>query len=280
MVRITARQGVRWLCLLTAGLVSLLFSIHASASQHETTVTILGPPDYPPYSYQGEQGPKGIYPDLFREISEQLGDYRIEIELLPWKRALKLVEVGHYIAVYPPYHWPKERPWMTGYSEPLLQEPVAVFCRRDVLDHARPNWPDDYFGLRIGVDLGNLAPGPRFFEAVKAKKITHKKSTLDMIVPHLLANSFDCAVQDENVIHYYFNRHAAARQLGMPFDSYARKGAPIADNWSYLGFGSDPQGLFPYQADFMATLNTAIRHLQASGRIEEIRTSRRVSSLD
>lgn len=256
-----------------AGLVSLLLSVKASASQHETIVTVVGPPDYPPYSYMDEGIPRGIFHDIFAELSDRMDGYRIEIEILPWKRALKSVETGTHIAVFPPYYWPEQRPWITTYSEPILKETVAVFCQPDILKTARTSWPEDYFGLTIGLGLGSLAAGPEFFKAAEEGKLTHLPIPLESIIPHLLAGKVDCVVQDNYVLHYHHRKYAGPRELGEKLESYAEMGVRVSEHWAYLGFNDDPKGLFPYRDDFLEKINTAIRAMRDEGRIDAIVTA-------
>jgi len=46
-----------------------------------------------------------------------------------------------------------------------------VYCRQDILEKDRPNWPNDYFGLTIGNNAGFSAGGDNFLAAVKAGDI-------------------------------------------------------------------------------------------------------------
>lgn len=242
----------------------------AAASDDAQVVVIVGPPDYPPYSYLDDGIPRGIFHEIFAELSDRIPDYRIEIDVLPWKRALKSVEIGQHIAVFPPYYWPEQRPWITTYSEPILKETVATYCQPPIAARPRTNWPEDYFGLRIGLGLGSLAAGPAFFKAAEEGKLTHVAIPLESIIPHLLANKVDCIVQDTNVLHYQYRKYATPRSLGEKLEVYARLGTQVSENWAYLAFSDDPQHQFPYQEDFIRELNDAIRAMHKEGRIDEI----------
>lgn len=240
------------------------------AHAQEQAVIVVGPSDYPPYTYLEDGLPSGIFPEIIAELSDRIDGYRIEIHNLPWKRALKSVEMGNHIAVFPPYRWPGQRPWMTAYSEPLVQETVAVYCQPEVIETARPRWPDDYFGLTIGLGLGSLAAGPSFFEAAEAGSLTHRPIPLESIIPHLLSREVDCVVQDDYVLRYHYRRYTQLRAINEPFEARARLGAQISTHWAHLGFSSDPKGLFPYQDDFLRKLNIAIRAMRTEGRIDAI----------
>ena len=65
--------------------------------------------------------------------------YNVSIKMLPWKRSLRKIEAGKELAVFPPYYWPKKRPYIAPYSEPLLLEQVVAICHENVLKGGRHN---------------------------------------------------------------------------------------------------------------------------------------------
>ena len=63
---------------------------------------------------------------------ESLKGYRLVLSSAPWKAGLTKMKKGKEIGLYPPYHRPKERPYMDPYSTPILDEEVVLMCRQSV----------------------------------------------------------------------------------------------------------------------------------------------------
>ncbi|MBL4739681.1 MAG: transporter substrate-binding domain-containing protein [Sneathiella sp.] len=245
--------------------------VFASSASSKESVIIAGPADYPPYSYMEKNEPKGFYIQILKEVFAQLEDYDVQIELVPWKRALEYVETGHYLAVFPPYKWPEQRPWIKYYSEPILIERVAVYCRKEVLkDQIRRSWPQDYFGLTVGTDLGNLSAGVAFFKAVEAGKISLLEMKLEKSISRVLLGEISCFVQDPRVLNIYFDRYAKQKSLENSFSDFLSLGTIISNNWGYLGYSDLDEKRFPFKWDFIKKVDAIIQKMKNRGRIKEI----------
>ena len=57
---------------------------------------------------------------------------------------------GKEIGLYPPYHRPKERPYMNPYSEAILDEEVVLMCRKEIAEkmHGK-KCPDDFMSKKL-----------------------------------------------------------------------------------------------------------------------------------
>lgn len=144
--------------------LTTLFSLATNAK-----LLLVGDSEHPPYSYLDGDELKGVYYEI---VSQALKDYDVDItiELHPWKRALKMVELGKADGIFPPHYFPTKRPFISTYSDQVLQENVAVFCSGDdKLDDL--SWPQDFtnktFVLSQGVKMG----GDEFWSAVDNKQI-------------------------------------------------------------------------------------------------------------
>ena len=233
-------------------------------------VTIFGDDGYVPYSYSEDNVAKGIYVHILREAFQRMTDYQVKIEMLPWKRGLKEIELGHGFAIFPPYFWPKKRPYIEPYSEPIFQEKLVAICQPKVLQRPRAIWPDDFIGLTIGTNLGYLTPGPRFFEAVKQSKIKLVESKDTNIgMKMLLLNRTDCYVNSFMSIRWVVGH---LKREGYPEDrlSALKIGIVISQKWAYLGFRAGENPKYPFKSDFILKFNQAIRAMKREGRIEEI----------
>ena len=85
-------------------------------------VTVYADADYPPYSYQEGGKARGIYADIMQKAFSRMSGYRVTIVPVPFKRGLAYLESGKGFALYPPYYWPAERPYIKTYSVPILEE--------------------------------------------------------------------------------------------------------------------------------------------------------------
>jgi len=133
-----------------------LFIAAGAQAGTATPLVIYGDDDYPPYSYVENGQLKGIYTEIVREATQAMPQYAVQLRPVPWKRGLLMLQTGEAFALYPPYSWRSERPYVR-YSVPLLMEQLVVLCSQDVLaKRALRQWPADYGGLHIGVNAGFL----------------------------------------------------------------------------------------------------------------------------
>lgn len=133
-----------------------------------TSVVVYGDDAYPPYSYEENGQAKGIYADILSAVFARMPDYQVTVSPIPWKRGLKMLKTGKGFALFPPYYYPDKRPYIFPYSTPILPEEVVVFCHPDRV-RGRPltRWPDDYFGLKIGLNEAFEIGGQAFWRAVR-----------------------------------------------------------------------------------------------------------------
>ena len=127
----------------------LCLSVLAAAcarAQAPQPVVIYGDDDYPPYSSVEQGQLKGIYTEIVREALQALPQYQVQLRPVPWKRGVLMLQTGEAFALYPPYLWRDERPYMR-YSVPLLMEQMVVFCNQEVVARRKlQHSPADYAG--------------------------------------------------------------------------------------------------------------------------------------
>jgi polar amino acid transport system substrate-binding protein len=250
----------------------LFLGLYGSAriAAAQIPVVIYADDSYPPYSYVENGELRGVYPEIFHRIFEQMPDYQVHIEAVPWKRGLKLLETGEGFALFPPYYWPKERPWME-YSDDVSTEWVAVFCNENV-NRSQPHnkWPEDFYGLRIGINAGYLAGGEKFFQAAKEGKlvIDSAPGSRSNIIKVLLKRN-DCFVNDRFSIIWEYNKIQAA---GLYHDNAGKitEINSISQQKSYLGFTNRDHGQFPFKANFIRQFNTVLGNMKKHGEIQQI----------
>jgi polar amino acid transport system substrate-binding protein len=258
-----------------AGLLSCLLLVfvcafHATAAATPTEVAIYADDGYPPYSYVENGQLKGIYTEILKKAFQKMPEYRVTLIPVPWKRGLKLLETGQGFALYPPYYRPDERPYIL-YSEPVLTEQVAVFCSNAIAEKkALKTWPDDYFGLTVGMNAGFLLGGKQFDQAVSTGKIrvdagTSSRSSL----LKLLTGRIDCYVNDRLSILWEVERIKRTGDAGGS-RILITETAKLGSEQGFLGYTDRDAGRFPFKEHFIKQFNSVIADMKRSGEIARI----------
>ncbi|MCY1362002.1 lysine-arginine-ornithine-binding periplasmic protein [compost metagenome] len=251
----------------------MLLSATTFSAPGETLVTLLVDENYPPYAYRAADGTAtGIYPDILRAAEAQLQGYRLKLKPTRWRRALAEVESGRALAVVPPAYRPQERPFIGRYSSPLLEERVAVFCRQSVLaKRPRQRWPEDFQGLRFGVNLGSLSAGTAFWQAKSNNmiKIEEAPGTRSNLLK-MLRGRIDCFAFDR------ISTLNALAELKRSGDYDEARDEPITEgpilnkDTAHVGYTNRDQDRFPFKEDFATQLDRALDAMRRSGEIERI----------
>lgn len=249
-------------------LLALLLPAAAHAAQ-PIDVIVYSDDSYPPYSYAEKGEAKGIYPEIFRKAFAQMPQYRVEIKPVPWKRGLKMLETGEGLALFPPYFRPLERPYVK-YSAPVLAESVAVFCSAAIADRVeRKRWPEDYFGLRFGINAGFSLGGDAFNQAAKNGQIILDPAAGNRVnLEKLILQRVDCYINDRYSILWEW-RHINAEGLNRDGAKIVET-AVVAAEQGYLGYTDRDNGRFPFKEDFITELNKIIESMRRTGEIQRI----------
>jgi len=258
-----------------AAILVLLAALGASGTLAPTPgaaaqrVTIYVDDAYPPYSYAVNGVAFGVYPAVLARIFAGMPGYQIEMQPVPWKRGLRLLEQGEGFALAPPYYRPGERPWM-DYSAPIMLESVVIFCNETVAARIGvPRWPDDYHGLRIGINTGFLPGGPAFEAARRDRKLTVEETRgTDENVKKLLLGRIDCYMNDRYAIQHALLRARAE-------DAYQRAArvvetGVVSQEQGYLGFTRQQGERWTYRTDFIRQFNLVLEELRRSGELAQI----------
>lgn len=160
---------------------------------------------FPPYSYVEQGRLKGIYVDQVRAAVTRLKQYQVELRPIPWERGLAELAQGRIFGLFASYRR-SERAYIKHYSAPLQLEHVAVFCRQQVLQSPRTDWPRDYGDLRIGINQG-FAMSDVFVQARQsgAIRVTQFKGNEENLLA-LAAGKTHCYVNDRLSILWNFKR--------------------------------------------------------------------------
>ncbi|NRR31390.1 transporter substrate-binding domain-containing protein [Oxalobacteraceae bacterium] len=267
-----ARRGhPRWRTLALGAALGLALLRPAAplAAADTADVTIFTDDAYPPYSYAVDGQARGVYPAILRAGFARMPGYRVQMQPVPWKRGLKALEQGETLALVPPYFRPDERPYM-AYSQPILAESVVLFCTDSAMPRGRSRrWPEDFFGLRIGMNSGFLAGGPEFEKALKLGRLTlaEARGTTEN-VKKLLLGRIDCYANDRFSI---LQALAQVRsESAFRHGENVSEAAVISQENGFLGYTRSDKGRFPFKDDFIQQFNAALAELKRSGEIEQI----------
>ncbi|MDO8048745.1 MULTISPECIES: ABC transporter substrate-binding protein [unclassified Janthinobacterium] len=233
-------------------------------------LVIYGDDDYPPYSYVENGQLKGIYTEIVREAAQSMPQYAVQLRPVPWKRGLLMLQTGEAFALYPPYSWRSERPYVR-YSVPLLMEQLVVLCNQDVLARRKlRQWPADYGGLHIGVNAGFLPGDAGLMASLRAEKIVldPAKGTRTNLLK-LMRGRIDCYVSDRLSAQWELQRIRREGPPGTPMQAIEET-AQLASQQGHLGFTAQRPAAYPYRDDFIAQFNAAIVRMQNSGAIRRI----------
>lgn len=233
-------------------------------------VEILTDESYPPYTYAEDGEAVGIYPDIVHAIDQKLEDFKISIRPVPWKRGLKLIESGRSFALMPPYFHPESRNFISPYSHPMLNEDVVVFCDSEIINQSpRTIWPEDFYGLTIGINSGFNIGGSNFWQASDDGKLfisEAKSNQLNLI--KLRSRRIDCYVNDKISILWETKRLLDEEILITPLTF--RLATHINTESGYMAYTNVNEANYPYKDKFVKQFDAALIELQNSGQIERI----------
>jgi len=81
--------------------------------------------EWPPYMMAGENGPKGIDPDILREVADEMG-CQIKWKKMPWKRTQLMIEKGN-VDVGTQANINDERKKYANFSDPYMKFQSALW---------------------------------------------------------------------------------------------------------------------------------------------------------
>lgn len=251
---------------LMATAVLCLSTTHAPAAP----LLIYADDDYPPYTYVERGRLTGIYTGIVQRALQAMPQYRTELRAVPWQRGISLLQAGKIFAMYPPYAMRTERPDVV-YSVPLMTEHVIVFCNSSVAARRKlARWPDDYHGLRIGLNTGFLVADAGFIAARQTGAFVMDTATgTRSNLLKLMRGRIDCYINDRLSTQWEWQRLQREGQVG-PGMLALQEMKQLADQHVYLAYSRKYVQAEPFRDDFMRQFNAAVLHLQHTGEVQRL----------
>lgn len=261
------------LCLLSLIVMPPVLVSEIAAS--EQAVTIYVDDAYKPYSFKNADGEaQGIYIDILKTVFGRMPEFSVNLEPIPWKRGKLLMERGEGLGLAPAFFHGHDWPYLYPYSLPIADEKIISVCHESVLNKARPNWPKDYIGLRVGNVAGfDGWGGDAFYDLVQQGKIIYEeaKGSVESIIK-LGLGRVQCIMMEENA---FDQEHAKLLMTG-EYDQEKfhplRKGAFVGMDPVYIGYSRKAilSGDYPFHLEFRQAFDAEIYKMTKSGEIREI----------
>lgn len=240
------RIGILWLILVLAS--------GASGRAEPVQLVTLS---YPPYEYDNGGQAEGIAVRLVRHAFNRLGR-DVTIEVLPWKRALLMVQEGQADGIFTAFVTPERLNYLDYSNVVLMPQTVSIWARRDAAIRFDGNLQSvayNNIGLVNGISYGTTVD-----EAVKQgvfNNIDYAVSQ-DRNITKLLLKRLDLVIMNR-----YSARYHLIRQKGL--DQVEELSPPLQDVPSYIAF-SKKRNLTGLRDRFDETL----RQMIDSGRYDAI----------
>ncbi|MFR9718251.1 substrate-binding periplasmic protein [Aeromonas diversa] len=212
---------------------------------------------YPPYVYEENGQIQGAAFELVREAFHRSG-YPIDVRVLPWGRALQLIESGEADGIFTLFKTPERERFADFSEEVLLEQSVSLFVRQDAtiaFDGDLDALASFRFGLVRNVSYGERFDGWLRQRPELARDLSH---TGEANMNKLLRGRFDILVSNSGGAHFILARLAQQ-------DRVRALKPEIQRIPSYLAF-SKQRHLEPVRRAF----DEALRSMHADGSYQRI----------
>ena len=238
---------MKQICL--AALFLLLVTTTASCKPLELVST-----EFAPYVFTEKGQIRGVNVDLLKAIFKQM-NMEIHIKIIPWARALYILQNGYADAVFPLFKT-RERTLYTDYSDAFTTENTSLF----VLKNAPIQWNgnlNDLSGYRFGRVRG-YSSGPKIDRFIKNNTIRlDEVNKTENNIKKLLAGRFDIMIEAEYVALFELQKMGRSDDVRML--------AVIQKNLSYLGFSKKRKHL-----SIISRFNEILKKMKKDGTYQRI----------
>ena len=252
--------------------VFLLFPLCGLAEQ--VPVTIHVDANYQPYSYEGTGGKaEGFYIEVLREAFSRLEGFAVTMTPVPWERGKYIMSKGRGFGLTPAFYHGHDWPYLFPYSQPFYTETIIAVCSKETMKSPRPNWPDDFVGLRIGNVAGfDGWGGAEFWQLVKSGRIDYLEARgTRMNILMLAKGRVDCILIENLAFDHQIK---TLREAGYyrASDAVPEKAAFVGRDPVFIGYSRSALGSadYPWALEFMQRFDSIIYQMRKAGEIKRI----------
>jgi len=249
-----------------------LFSLPAFGVDIEVTIHVDG--DYRPFSFSDKGKAKGMYIDVLRTVFSRMKGFNVKMEPVPWKRGKMIMKSGTGFGLAPAFFHGHDWPYLYPYSVPFYHEIIISVCQEKVLKSLRPNWPQDYIGLKIGNVAGfDGWGGVEFRKLVEQGKINYEEArgSKENILK-LASGRLDCVMMEDKAFDYVFEQLKKSERYQEGRNVALKKGAVIGPDPVSIGYSKPAieAGKYSFKSEFMKSFDSEIYKMIKAGEIERI----------
>ncbi|QDQ26045.1 amino acid ABC transporter substrate-binding protein [Chitinimonas arctica] len=230
-------------------LIWLLLAATVSAAPFRVVLA-----EYAPYSWMGEQGPKGLEVEILQEVIARRMQVPLSIEILPWARAQLYVEQGVADA-FVAYPSERRRQYTVISEQPMADWSVVLYTASNhprLPDLARVDKPSQLQPFRIGSLNGN-----NWVDEHLAGMEIDRNPTVEPLLRMLVAGRIDVLPDSPTVVNYYLR----VLKLNGQVKALNR----VAERSLHLCIGRKSRYL-----DIMARFDATMRQLRRDGTLARI----------
>jgi len=262
-------------------LLCILLTLLTSSAYSVQPVEIYTYDILPPFAFRDESGKlTGIYIEMTRKAIERMSDYSVTFKVVPWARAKEATKKGIAFAILPPYFhahdWltdDTKKPYIWPYSLKLHHQSDVVICNEEIAKTPRPNFPEDFKGLRFVMFRGDGRAGVRFTEMVEKGDISlHLVTDIKTIIKILQIKRADCTACSELPFAWNIKKLKETGEYKKIYKGVNLvKAATINTNAGYLGYTDvNDEKNFPFKKDFTIKFDIEIYKMKKSGEVDKI----------
>ncbi|SDK90339.1 polar amino acid transport system substrate-binding protein [Maridesulfovibrio ferrireducens] len=210
--------------LITALFLAILF---ISAPAYAGQELLLATDSFPPYYYEKDGKPHGLYCDLVALTFEQM-NIAIKLSFVPWKRALFMAKNNISNGIMGILKTEERKKWLIYAEEPISKTQIVIFHRKG--ENFQYKDLDSLKGKRIGI-----VKGYSYGDAFTKSNIFSREevSSLNLNFRKLLAGRIDLVAGFKAVGIHTLNKMNLSDKISFSH-------TPVHQSSLYLAFGLKP----------------------------------------
>ncbi len=159
--------------------------------------------EYPPLEFSNKAGAaSGAAVEIVTRIMNRL-NHSVSIEVLPWTRAVKMVQFGRADAIFTIFKNPERQLFLNYSTEILIPQPVAFYAKKESAISYEGN-PLNLKHLKVGV-VSTISYG-RKFDSTRGLMTVERTATLEQNFAKLMLGRIDLVISNVYSAEIVINR--------------------------------------------------------------------------